>query len=130
MLKQIKWSSWFLNSFSQNSFHVSLSRLTSLRKMHSVSQSQLSLDRSTEAVQIITTPAPPYPGAGEDGGDGEDEQDKLLLSVAQTAAATARGRPSVCALQEKTNQQREEALTRTGRLFGGLILDVKRKLPW
>lgn len=102
--------------------------------MHSVSQSQLSLDRSTEAVQIITTPAPPYPGAagggGEDGGDGEDEQDKLLLSVAQTAAAAARGRPSVCALQEKTNQQREEALTRTGRLFGGLILDVKRKLPW
>ena len=44
--------------------------------------------------------------------DSDDEEDSDFLAV-----------------KEKKDQN-EEALTRTGRLFGGLVLDVRRKLPW
>ncbi|ODM89301.1 Sodium-driven chloride bicarbonate exchanger [Orchesella cincta] len=60
------------------------------------------------------TQLPPKKGGDPDGGDGGGPEE--LDSEAEE--------------EEETRLREENGLTRTGRLFGGLCNDIKRKVPW
>lgn len=66
-------------------------------------------------------------GAGG-GGDGGNFQDGILNSLVARSRKTSEFEDGQ-SLNDGSKGENEE-LIRTGRLFGGLILDVKRKLPW
>ena len=66
----------------------------------------------------------------DDNDEEDDDEDKAFLKINQVCFVSYKLWFISESLQEEKNHGEDDSLQFTGRLFGGLMADIRRKLPW